>query len=221
MFTLLDGLESFGEKELTSFLPYLSRQRLEKVSSYKFLPDKISSACVYLLLRVMMKEEYGWDEACLFNFSSNGKPYFSSRADVRFSLSHDRKGVGVCISEKEVGADVQELFHYEKALAERILSPREVSAFNRFFPDDRLLTRIWTMKESLGKKTGEGVFSIMESTSFAEAKEGMFYSDGCYYMTGQKGQLLYCICSEDKQKVRFLGADEFLKKVSLLSKAYI
>ena len=218
MLFLTDGLENLGEKELEFLLPYLSDQRKEKVLSYRFLPDKISSAAAFVLLRYALKEYTGEDVLCEFGFYPEGKPYLLSRADVRFSLSHDKKGVCVALSESEIGADVQEVFPYEKSLAERILSPRERSVFDRFGPDDRLFTRMWTMKESLGKRTGKGVYDVMEKTDFSEPfSDSKIFGDHAY-TTGEKGNLCFSVCSDKKEDVRFVERERLFDSVLSLKK---
>ena len=197
--------------------PYLSDQRLKKVDAYRFLPDKVASAAVFCLLRLALKEQYDWDGNCDFGFGVYQKPYLLSRADVRFSLSHDRRGVGVCLSDSDVGADVQELFPYEKALAERILSPRERALFDRLGPDDGLFTRMWTMKESLGKKRGDGVFTVLESTDFSQVSGDCRVGDD-YYTVGNIGDLYYAVCSEKPESVRFVDLEELFDGLRRLTK---
>lgn len=221
MFFLTDGLENWGEKELEKLMPFLSEQRKGKVLSFRFLPDKISSATAFLLLRYGIKELTGEDDPCDFGFSSEGKPYLLSRADVRFSLSHDRKGVGVALSGREIGADVQEIFQYEKSLAERILSPRERSVFDRLGPDDEVFTRMWTMKESLGKATGKGVYAVMEKTDFSEPFSGSKEIDGHIYTVGKKDNLCYAVCSDGKEEVRFVERNRLLEGILRFKKYHI
>lgn len=219
MFFLLDGLEKWGEKELDLFTPYLSDQRKRKVESLKFLPDKIASASAFLLLRYALKENFGLDLPCIFDFSAAQKPYLSSHEDVFFSISHDRKGVGAAVSDREIGADVQTVFTYRKELAQRILSPREKSFFDRIGENDEGLTKIWTLKESMGKKTGEGVFSSLTATDFSPILLGEEELGENVFTTGKKGELFYAVCSDKKEEVRFVEEDEFFTAVFSLKKS--
>ena len=217
MFVVVDGLENLGEKDLLFFMPYLNKQRTEKVESLRFLPDKIASACVFTLLRCML-ETAGVSD-CEFGFSETSKPYLFSRGDVFFSLSHDRKGVCACVSDREVGADIQELFSYEKALAERILSSKELPCFDNGVDKDRLLTRMWTLKESYSKMTGEGLAAI-QNTDFSGATENCFTIGDLTYVAGEKGDLFYAVCSTKKEKVEFWSTDELKSRIKKLPKYF-
>ena len=219
---LLDRLGEFTEKDLSSFYPKLSRQRREKVDSLRFFPDKIASACAYLLLRLLLKNEYGISAAPKFGFLAEKKPFLVGREDVFFSISHDRAGVGVCVSDRPVGADVQALFRYEDDLADRILSDKERMAFDPSDPDDAFFTRLWTMKESLGKKRGDGVIPFLTATDFSVAKEDGVYRFGeDVFTVGRKDELFYSVCSSCEAEIKTISPKEFLKEVAFLSDAQI
>lgn len=221
-FCLLDRLGEFTEKDLLSFYPKLSLQRRKKVDSLRFLPDKIASASAYLLLRYSLKKEYGYSDAPKFGFLAEKKPFLIDREDVFFSLSHDRSGVGVALSEKPVGADVQTLFKYENILAETILSEKERSVFDLLHIDDALITRLWTMKESLGKKRGDGVAPFLTSTDFSNVGgEGVYFYGEDVFTVGNKNNLFYCVCSSFKEETKLLSPKEFSEEVALLSDVYI
>ena len=188
----------------------------------RFFPDKIASACAYLLLRLLLKNEYGISAAPKFGFLAEKKPFLVGREDVFFSISHDRAGVGVCVSGRPVGADVQALFRYEDDLADRILSDKERMAFDPSDPDDAFFTRLWTMKESLGKKRGDGVIPFLTATDFSVAKEDGVYRFGeDVFTVGRKDELFYSVCSSCEAEIKTILPKEFLKEVAFLSDAQI
>ena len=219
-FCLLDRIGEFTEKDLASFYPKLSLQRREKVDSLRFFPDKIASACAYLSLRLLLKKEYGIQDAPEFDFLAEKKPFLRGRQDIFFSLSHDRAGVCVCVSDKPVGADAQALFKYEDELAERILSGKERAAFDPKNPDDAFLTRLWTMKESLGKKRGDGVIPFLTATDFSDAnKNGVYRYGEDVFTVGRKEDLFYCVCFSSEEKMDLISPEEFRNEVALLPDA--
>ena len=219
---LLDRLEKLSEKDLASFYPKLSLQRREKVDSLRFLPDKTASACAYLLLRLLLKKEREIIDAPEFGFLEEKKPFILGREDIFFSLSHDRAGVGVALSDKPVGIDVQAVFHYEEMLAERILSEKERAVFDPNKPDEELFTQFWTMKESLGKKGGEGVMPHLKSTDFSGVKGGGVYRyGGDVFTVGKSGEVFYSVCASSAAEIKVLSSEEFFKEVALLTDAHI
>ena len=193
----LDGAE---EKDLAALLPFLSEQRRKKVDSYRFFADKMSSAAAFCLLIAAVWQEKKIKIEPTFEFGPNEKPYFAAAPRLFFSLSHDRKGVGVCLGEEEVGADVQEKIPYDLNLAKRVLSNRELSRFDDK-PSDELFTMMWTMKESLGKKTGEGVYPVLMKTDFSHVKEGVNQIGELYYTVGRINDLFYAACADRPQEV--------------------
>lgn len=90
-----------------------------------------------------------------------GKPYFPDRA-FEFSLSHAGGRVLCALSDRPVGCDLERFRTPPAAFAGRWFSPEEQDwlalapspreACERFF-------LLWTLKESYGKMTGEGIFS--------------------------------------------------------------
>lgn len=90
-----------------------------------------------------------------YRIKPGGKPEFAAIPDLHFSLSHSGGTVICAMAEQPVGADVQ---------APKILSSK---LLNRFFTERERLyedpIRLWTLKESYGKLTGEGVAVLEQS----------------------------------------------------------
>lgn len=82
-----------------------------------------------------------------------GKPYFPSRPDICFSLSHTRGYVLCALSETPVGADVQLVSGKDAAFASRLMSERERRDFT--------LHELWCLREAVYKLTGRGSLRSM------------------------------------------------------------
>ena len=95
-----------------------------------------------------------------------GKPYFVD-SPLHFSVSHTKNYVFVALSDKPIGIDAEELDRGIKvSLAEKILSPKEMTQFQNA-PDKRLaLLKFWVLKEAAGKCTGEGLQRWPNHTDF-------------------------------------------------------
>ena len=216
MFEVVYGLDKLTEKNLADFYPLLSPQRREKVDQLKFLPDKLSSACAFLLLRLLSFEHESCDK-CEFLFDEHGKPY-PSHGYFRFSLAHTRKGVCVCMNNRfDVGADVEEKVKYDEALARRILSPRELEYLAKAEDKEDYLTCQWILKESYGKKTGEGVFEILQQTDYAQMghKAIMCYAKNFYEINEIDG-LYYGYCAPRPERVAVTPVEDFLERLKQL-----
>lgn len=97
--------------------------------------------------------------------SGGGKPRFSGGQPF-FSISH-AGSVAVCaFSERETGADVEQIAPVEPSLLS-VLQPEEL-AYLRRFPDSgqtEAFYQLWTQKESLVKARGGTLADILEQES--------------------------------------------------------
>ena len=110
-------------------------------------PGALSAAAWSLLARALEREFglYGLPAAAL---TDSGAPYFPSRPDIRFSLSHTRTAVLCAVGGESVGADVQLITPKDAAFAPRLMSARERADFT--------LGELWCLRESVYKLTGGG-----------------------------------------------------------------
>ena len=94
---------------------------------------------------------------CEYRYGEMGKPYFKDTKLPFFNISHAGGLVILAVSDREVGADIQNMrSQREKSMAERFFSAEESRAVSE---DDtrELFYKLWSRKEALGKCTGEGV----------------------------------------------------------------
>ena len=101
----------------------------------------------------------------------NGKPYLEG-IPIYFNISHSGDMVAVAISPGEVGCDVECKSKNAMSIAEHFFSDSEVSFLRSIEDESRQgleFTRLWTMKESVVKCSGEGIrrafndFSLIDS----------------------------------------------------------
>lgn len=119
----------------------------------------------YALLGEVLKKRFGITD---FTIAKNekGKPFILEFSDVCFNISHC-DGLAVCgISDKEIGVDAELIRNYNSKAMKRIFSAEERSAIAVSENPDTDFFRIWTLKESLCKFTGDGIFSGMSEYSF-------------------------------------------------------
>ena len=120
-----------------------------------------------ILLRYALHSAYGLDrhsftQAC----TEQGKPYFTDPAAPQYSLSHSGSMALCAVHRTPVGADVERIRPVTRALARRIMSDSEYGCFYESNDKDRFFFTIWTLKESYGKQTGQGIACDLQSLSF-------------------------------------------------------
>lgn len=159
---------NINEFNIDDIYDKVSSKRIEKMSKLKFDVDKKRSVCVEFLLNEMINECKSSDkEIDAFSeiktpveltYDEKGKPHIydiDGRDAIHFSLSHSGDYVACMISDKPCGIDIEkhsEKREYEK-IAARICTENEiknVSSKEDFY-------KIWTLKESILKATGEGL----------------------------------------------------------------
>ena len=114
------------------------------------------------LLALALEREYGLRELPEIAREPGGKPFFPSRPDICFNLSHSH-GAAVCaLHDKPVGIDVEKLRPAPRRLAEGM--------------EDEAFFRLWTAKEATVKRRGQGVAALlrpMEPDSLCRHLEGL------------------------------------------------
>ena len=169
---LIDTIASIAEVDLQGKPEYVTDERWEKVLRIRPLEDKKRSLLAGKLLN-QMSEACGI-EAPEYGTVGSGKPVLLSHPQIVFSLSHSGEYVALVYEEgaKAIGVDIQQIRVVSEGVKKRILHEKEWLYFgNEGEPKDmsmqemddilteenRLLNRIWAIKESYVKMTGEGL----------------------------------------------------------------
>ena len=107
------------------------------------------SALARALLQYAFRESFGSDAPAVEK-TPQGKPFFPSRPDVYFSLSHSRSHVLCAFGDFPVGTDIETFREVSARVPGRICSAEELGQFDFF--------ELWTLKESYFKLLGGGLF---------------------------------------------------------------
>lgn len=151
-----------SDMEVGAALRKLPKWRKSKALKYKFDRDKFLCAEAYILLRNAMMGEFGVNPDEGFEYEPAGKPYLAGHRDVHFNISHCCCCVCCAVSKEPVGIDVESI-QYARDFAEVVCSDAEMARIEAARNPDVEFTKIWTMKESLLKCTGEGVRNDMKT----------------------------------------------------------
>lgn len=169
----------------------VGKQRQEKTEKSRFDKDKLRSLCAGALLCLgvmewdekeqdftlhkVAPEKVNWEMFPAFfdaqkkdifcEYGSNGKPFFAKYPHIHFNISHSGDFVVAAFDRQPVGLDIQEHRKLKESMAKHFLTTWELEqigmqeeAENR----EEILCRLWAIKESYIKLTGEGMKKSMK-----------------------------------------------------------
>ena len=137
----------------------LPAHRKLKIDRLRFDRDKRLSVGVWCLLRYGMAQK-GIDCTGLsLSLGPGGKPHFAQLPGLRFSLSHSGSLALCAISTQEVGCDIQKSASGYQKIAGRFFTPEENAQLSQAAEEEAkiLFDRMWVLKESFLKLTGQGL----------------------------------------------------------------
>lgn len=117
----------------------------------------LSAGAGYLLDCALKRHGLSERQAEVF-YGANGKPYLKD-CNLFYNLSHSGV-VAVCaLSDREVGIDIQKKVKPSDALIKKVCSENETKYLLSLSETEKssAFTRLWTLKESYLKFTGEGI----------------------------------------------------------------
>ena len=95
-------------------------------------------------------------------YGPSGKPCLRGLPDVHFNISHTKGLVACAMSQKPVGIDVERIKPYPKSVL-RKMTERERFYIQHAVNPDEAFMRVWTIKEAVIKRTGEGLAAFFKT----------------------------------------------------------
>ena len=141
----------------------LWEERKGKILRYKLEQSRKQSLGAGLLLKWALQRHGAAVEQ--LSYGANGKP---EAEGVFFNLSHSGQWTVCAIGDGPVGCDVEEIASVREGIAERFFTENEVQHLAQFHGDRRKeeFFRLWTLKESYMKMTGEGMSLVLDRFEF-------------------------------------------------------
>ena len=149
-------MEGVTESFIYSVLPMLPEERRRKVMHYRQFADRRNCVISYLMLKIGLQECFQIVDFTL-GYGENEKPYLAEYPDVYFNISHCSCGCAVAVADSPIGVDIQDIRPFSWEIARRVCSKQELEVLGRSSDRDWEFTRIWAMKESYVKMTGQGI----------------------------------------------------------------
>ncbi len=186
----------------------LWEERKEKILRYKLVEGRKQSLGAGLLLKwALQRHGVAADK---LSYGPNGKP----EADgMFFNLSHSGEWAVCAISNASVGCDVEEIAQVREGIAERFFTEKEVQYLNCFDGAQKQheFFRLWTLKESYMKMTGEGMSLGLNRFEFDLEGQPKVRRDGkvcgCYIKEYELPGYKLAVCAEDE---RFVQAVQYV-----------
>lgn len=184
--------------ELQEALDSVSPERREKALRYRQERDKRLCLAAYRLLQDALHSEYGFKGVKPeFIYNNKGKPLLKDHHDIHFSLSHCHDVAALAIDDRPVGIDIENYDHYSEEVARTVMSDEEMRDILSSPRPAVTFTRLWTMKESLFKLTGDDhggdIAHMLEDTSayeFSTFDYPGYLLTTCQHKPGQRATMV-------------------------------
>ncbi|MEO1816557.1 MAG: 4'-phosphopantetheinyl transferase superfamily protein [Acetobacterium sp.] len=187
---LFDQMEEFSDELFKRSLMLLPDERQKKATTYCQKIDQKLSVLGYVLLNYGLKNEYGITENIIFSYSAKGKPFLTHYPQIHFNISHCRNGAICAIHTSAIGVDIETVAAYDAELAEHVCNKRELKVINKSDNKALTFTKIWTIKESLMKKTGAGLSDDLKTISTIDTEAIVLVDPGEAYVFSIAGMSL-------------------------------
>ena len=154
--------DNISEFDLQSALLAISEQRREQALKYRYEQGQRLCVAAYLLLKRALREQEGITANPVFGYGEHGKPFIVGHPELYFSLSHCKEAAACVLSRRPVGIDVESVGRYRESVARYAMNDAELHQIQQAANPEVEFVRLWTMKESLLKLTGEGINDQMK-----------------------------------------------------------
>lgn len=145
--------------DLQQALAEVSPQRREYALRYRQERDQRLCVAAYRLLQRALLQEYGLSVVPQFTRDDKGKPALcpisGAPGPIHFSLSHCCDAVVCAVGAEAVGIDIETVDGVDTSVVARVMSEKEQRQIAADDHPDMAFCRLWTMKESLYKLTGD------------------------------------------------------------------
>jgi len=191
---LPDPLE---DKELMEKLP---ENRKRKIMSCRQPEARQQSLGAGLLLQYVLRD-YRLTEQDI-TVGQYGKPEVEG---VCFNVSHSGDMVVCAVSEYPVGCDIEKITTVPERVAERFFSKGEVNYLNQVPKEAEReeFFRLWTMKESYIKMTGEGLHLPLNQFELCLGEDVRVCRDGeiqnCFFKEYEISGYRLTVCAKENQ----------------------
>ena len=162
-------------KENPQILENIWQERKEKILTYQFESGRKESLGSALMLQKVLSQKNLNPQN--IKYGKNGKPEIEG---LHFNISHAENFVICSVSENPVGCDIEKIRSIKSGFEKRFFTQNEVSYLDKFSGEEKLkqFFRLWTMKESYMKFTGNGMKLALNRFEFIIEDSVKVFRDG-------------------------------------------
>ena len=187
-------------KENPQILENIWEERKEKILTYKFENGRKESLGSALMLQKVLSQKNLNPQN--IKYGKNGKPEIEG---LHFNISHAENFVICSVSENPVGCDIEKIRSIKSGFEKRFFTQNEVSYLDKFSGEEKLkqFFRLWTMKESYMKFTGDGMKLALNRIEFVFDDSIKVFRDGilcdCNFKEYELSGYKISVCAKENE----------------------
>lgn len=180
---------------LTDEWTEILRQRMKKHFTDERALKRKESVAARALLCFMLKNCFGLTDF-IADCDENGKPYIE-KSNLHFNLSHSGNYALCVCGDEKVGCDLEKIKACNLKVAQRFFCEKEFIALQKNEASPFAFTKMWTLKESALKFSGNGISGGLDSYDFSEYyEEDEFVMNNLHFFSFDKDGYSVSICSD-------------------------
>ncbi len=190
--------------DISSYSDELVKAEYEKISSRFISTDgeKLSQRKESLLGKLLLCRtlEKSGVKKFQVHYKAGEKPRLICDEALHFNISHSADFVMLAISNYEVGCDIQEIRPYNPKVAKRNYCEKEIALIESNENKDDVFIRLWALKESILKFTGEGISGGLATYDFSPYVHcESFTAFGCDFYVGKVENTYLAVCHKGEE----------------------
>lgn len=202
-------------KEFPEYMEGLPEERKQKTLRYVQEKDRKQSLGAGLLLKYVLNRHGVKYEN--IRIRENGKP---ESDEICFNLSHSDNMAVCAVSEQKIGCDVEKIKNAPERIAERFFCKDEILHLEKFKDEakNQEFYRLWTMKESYMKMTGEGMSLALNQFEFVFGDFVKVVRDGkicsCFIKEYELPEYKLTVCAEEAEfaeNIEYIKLEKYVK----------
>jgi len=154
--SLFDDMSFCTDAEVERMIPLVPEPRRSQALAFKHTFGRFACLKSYLMLAELLQKEYGLEKFGI-GADDHGKPYLVDHQDVYFNISHCQKAIGVAVSDRPVGIDVESFRRFGDGLLDKTMNDAEKAEILASGNPEETFAAYWTRKEAVFKLIGTGI----------------------------------------------------------------
>ncbi len=183
MIYLFTDYENITDDLVHELINKLPEKRKKRAMHIKHTGGQISCTIGYLLFLYGYRELYHLSDLPDFSIAPNKKPYLSNTPEIHFNISHCNGAAACILGNSPVGLDIQDIRELNMRSMRKVCSIEEQKLVEKSSFPALEFCRIWSIKESISKLSGEGIFRNIKNINEHNSHTSTFFIEPNKYLT--------------------------------------